>query len=102
VTQPEALAPKTAPPARTDVAIFDARFRWLIRQEMNELRDLIQLSSAELDGFYVELRDRVVQRLIDVGLNPPEAELATVKLWAKKFVAALRDTLRLDAERRGG
>jgi hypothetical protein len=84
-------------PAQLDTDAFDARFRWVIRQEMYALRnvepELTRLLDTErgFDALYAQIRDTVQENLGHDSAGTPTvtADRYRVKVLAGRAIAEI-------------
>jgi hypothetical protein len=75
-----------------DLVRFDARYRWVIWQEMQPLHKPLVLKTRDaLDQLFEKLRVRVVDTLVRNKLDVMNTDLATVKMVARTYVTAIAE-----------
>jgi hypothetical protein len=86
-------------PPSMELEVFDARYRWVILQEMRRFGDVQELREARA-SIYEIVRNLIVESLTEKKLVPTEQDLAMIKLLAKKFAGAILASLS-EIEREG-
>jgi hypothetical protein len=69
--------------------LSDSRFRWLILQELYELRKVPEAKlDSDLDALYEFVRTQAFKQVREIQ-GGKKADLALVRLWARRIVRKL-------------
>jgi hypothetical protein len=74
-----------------DKALFDARFRWVILQELLPLQRFDVLGTGNIEQTYEIVRDRTLAHVSTLEADPLEAPADRVRFAAESYARALLD-----------